>query len=69
MAKKDKPIKDRWLGARVDTATEAEVNTYLESADDMLMGDLVRKGVKEYMQNHPIKKTVVPDHLQIKPGE
>lgn len=65
---KDKLPKDKWLGARVDANMDAEVSAYIEAAD-MVMGDLIRKSVREYMQNHPVKKTV-PDPTQItKPGE
>lgn len=55
MAKNDKPIKDRYIGARVDEVFGGEVNNYLEHLDDTTMGDLIRKALKEFMFNHPIK--------------
>lgn len=55
MAKTEKQIKDKWLGARVDEAFEANVLAYIDASDEMNMGILVRQGVVEYMQNHPIK--------------
>lgn len=66
--KKEKPIKDRWLGARADAPLADEVDAYIEAAD-MSMGDLLRKSVKEYMLNHPIKQEQ-PDQMKVnKPGE
>lgn len=52
MAKK---LKDKWLGARADADLEAAVTAYIEAAD-MSMGDLIRKSVREFMHNHPVKK-------------
>lgn len=65
---KDKLPKDKWLGARVDANMDAEVSTYIEAAD-MVMGDLIRKSVREYMQNHPIKQMVPEQTTITKPGE
>lgn len=48
-----RPLKDKWLGARVDDALFKEVNEYVDVADTS-MGDLVRKAVKEYMWSHPV---------------
>ena len=66
---KDKPVKDKWLGARVDAPTEAEVNAYLEAHDDLTMGAMVRKAVKEYMLNHPLKEKKPDPTALTKPGE
>lgn len=52
---KEKQIKDKWLGARVDEAFESKVLTYIDASDEMNMGILVRQGVLEYMANHPVK--------------
>lgn len=52
MAKK---VKDKWLGARVDADVDTRVKEYTEAAE-MDMGELVRKGVEEYMLNHPVKQ-------------
>lgn len=54
MAKNDKPIKDRYVGARVDGFFDKQISTYI-SAADLTMGDLVRRAVKEFMLAHPVK--------------
>lgn len=48
-------VKDRYIGARVDPVFGGEVNNYLAHLDDTTMGDLIRKAMREYMQNHPLK--------------
>lgn len=55
MATKEKQIKDKHLAARIDDAFEAKVLAYIDASDEMNMGILVRQGVLEFMQNHPIK--------------
>ncbi len=68
MVKKIKKIKDRLLSARVDEDFGNEVINYTEAAD-ILPADLVRKSIKEYMLNHPVKQAVEdPDQLN-KPGK
>lgn len=57
MANNDRLIKDRYIGARVDEVFGGEVDNYLSYLDDVTMGDLIRKSVKEYMLNHPLKGT------------
>lgn len=68
MAKK-KPVKDKWLGARVDKSTEERVAAYLDALDDLTMGALVRKSVNEYMLNHPLKEPAPDSTTLMKPGE
>ena len=65
---KEKLPKDKWLGARVDAKMDAEVSAYIEAAD-MVMGDLIRKSVREYMTNHPIKRALPNQTEPVKPGE
>lgn len=68
MVKKTKKIKDRLISARVDETFGNEVLAYTEAAD-ILPADLVRKSVKEYMLNHPVKQAA-PDNSQAnKPGQ
>jgi hypothetical protein len=55
MAKNDKPVKDRYVGARVDEFFDKELTAYLSASEDLTMGDMVRKSLKEFMLNHPIK--------------
>lgn len=55
MAKNDKPIKDRYVGARVDQTFGRELDNYVDNVDDMTMGDLIRKALREFMANHPLK--------------
>lgn len=66
---KDKPTKDRWLGARVDASTEAKVSAYLEASDDLTMGAMVRRAVNEYILNHPLKEQKPDPTTLTKPGE
>lgn len=47
-----RPIKDKWLGARVEASLAQEVVEYIGNAD-MTMGQLLRAAVKEYMWSHP----------------
>lgn len=68
MAKTTRPVKDKWLGARIDTVTDSRVVEYLE-ATDTIMGDLVRDAVLEYMDNHPVKQEVESLADQLKPGK
>lgn len=65
-----KAVKDKWLGARVDGPTDARVKKYTDDAD-MDMGELVRKGVDEYMINHPVKDPAKKANVNevTKPGE
>lgn len=56
MANKNKPLKTKYIGARVDIIFETTIAAYLEAAD-IGMGDLVRKSLKEFMSQHPIKET------------
>lgn len=64
----NKPVKDKWLGARADAPLEAKVSAYIEAAD-ITMGDLIRKSVNEYMNNHPVRAPQ-PDQTTLnKPGE
>lgn len=48
-------IKSKWVGARVDDIFSTDVKDYLDAADNLTMGDLVRLGVKEFMSNHPVR--------------
>lgn len=66
---KDKPIKDKWLGTRVDKSTEARVNEYIDASDELTIGALMRKSVNEYMLNHPLKKQTPDPTTLTKPGE
>lgn len=68
MAKTPKKIKDHLLAARIDEDFEAKVVEYTDAAD-LLTADLVRKAVKEYMLNHPIKTEVPGQTELIKPGK
>ena len=65
-----KQVKDRWLGARVDAATDKRVSDYTEAAE-INMGDLVRDAVNEYIINHPVKNPLgkVDVSKLNKPGE
>lgn len=65
-----KPVKDRWLGARIDAPMDVKVKAYTEAAG-MDMGELVRDAVSEYMVNHPVKdpSTKTDVTTQVKPGE
>lgn len=56
MAKEKKPTKKRWLGARADDPLADEVDAYVAADPDLTMGSLLRKAVKEYMLNHPLKQ-------------
>lgn len=69
MNKREKIVKDKWLGARVDAPTEVKVNEYLGASDDLTMGALVRKSVNEYMLNHPLKEPTPDPTTLTKPGE
>jgi hypothetical protein len=69
MNKREKIVKDKWLGARVDKPTEEKVNEYLNASDDLTMGALVRKSVNEYMLNHPLKESTPDPTTLTKPGE
>lgn len=64
-----KQIKDKWLGARVDPAQYERVDDYIKANEELTMGDLVRKGVEEYMLNHPVKKPQASPTDIKKPGE
>lgn len=68
---REKQIKNKWLGARVDEAIEAKVNAYINASDEMNMGILVRQGVLEFMVNHPIKdgNAKINVNNMPKPGE
>lgn len=66
---KDKPIKNKWLGTRVDSPTEEKVNAYLDASDDLTMGALLRKSVNEYILNHPLKEQRPDPTTLTKPGE
>lgn len=61
-------VKSKWLGARVDAELEAKVAIYTETTDTT-MGDLLRKAIKEYLDNHPIKTPRVDRTKPTKPGE
>lgn len=50
---KNKPVKDDWIGSRVDGEFKETVEDYIDEAD-LTMGLLIRKAVQEYMDNHPI---------------
>jgi hypothetical protein len=65
MAKKR---KDEYLAGRADSDQMARVNAYL-AASGMNQADLVRKGVDEYMKNHPIKDSEAAPSKISKPGE
>lgn len=58
------PRKTAYIGARADRPFEKKVNDYMK-AGHITMADLVRNGIEEYMQNHPIK---APEP-SLKPGE
>lgn len=58
------PRKTKYLGARTDEEFDKRINAYMK-ASNISMGDLVRKGTEEYMQNHPVK----PPEPSLKPGE
>ena len=49
-----RPIKDKWLGARVDEALYVSVDSYVKTVE-ISMGDLLRLAVEEYLNNHPVK--------------
>jgi cAMP phosphodiesterase len=66
MVKKTKLTKDKWLGARADADLDAKVTEYIDAAD-ISMGDLIRRSVKEYLLNHPIKQP--EPEVNLKPGE
>lgn len=59
-----KPLRDKWLGARVTEATINQVDEYLELAE-LNQAELIRQAVLEYMANHPVKK---PRAQLTKPG-
>lgn len=59
-----KPIREKWLGARVTVAFVQQVDDYLELAE-LNQAELIRQSVVEYMANHPVKK---PRELLTKPG-
>lgn len=63
-----KPVKDKWLGARVDADMDNRVKLFTE-ATQMDMGELVRKAVDEYIINHPVKKPTKSAVDRLKPGE
>ena len=65
MVKKTKLTKDKWLGARADADLDAKVTEYIDAAD-ISMGDLIRRSVKEYLLNHPIKQS--EPEVNLKPG-
>lgn len=65
---REKKVKDKWLGARVDVVMEGKVSAYIEAAD-ISMGDLIRRSVNEYMVNHPQKQESSNQTQLIKPGE
>ena len=50
-----KNVKTKWLAARTDGAMDRKVTTYIAQAAQIEgMGDLVRKAVDEYIENHPV---------------
>lgn len=61
-----KPVKNKYLGARIDEATNTRIGAYIEAADTN-MGDLVRDAVDEYIINHPATQPAPPE--QEKPDE
>lgn len=63
-----KPVKSKWLGARVDSVMDGKVTAYIETAE-ITMGDLLREAVNEYMANHPIKTPRLDHTKPTKPGE
>lgn len=50
-----KPVKDKYIAAKVDGDLRAKVDAYIETAK-ITMGDLVRVAVAEYIKNHPAEK-------------
>lgn len=66
-----KEVKKNWRGGRFGDTAAAEVDTYVARSKDLTMGELVRRGVLEYMTNHPIKDpaTKVDSTKVSKPGE
>ena len=60
-----KKNKDKWLAARIDNDFDKQVSEYVE-ATEMGAANLVRKAVKEFMANHPIKELGATPEL--KPG-
>lgn len=66
-----KEVKTKWLGGRVDNSMEAEIKAYIAASDNLTEGELVRRGVTEYMKNHPLKDPdgkVDPTKIKV-PGE
>lgn len=50
-----KKVKTEWLGGRVDDDLKEKVEEYID-ATEMTMGQLIRKAVMEFMQNHPAEE-------------
>lgn len=48
-------VKTTYLSGRADSDLKDQVDEYVEAAD-ISMGQLVRKAVIEYMENHPNKE-------------
>ena len=66
-----KEVKTKWLGGRVDDAFDAEVAAYVAASTDLTQGELVRRGVADYMKAHPLKDPASKvDSTKVKkPGE
>lgn len=57
--------KSRSLTYRVEKPLAAQIEAYV-AATGIIMGELSRRGVTEYMVNHPVKKSTTKQ--TIKPG-
>lgn len=73
---KEKKVRNRWIGARFDEDEATEVDAYIaayEEANDgkeLSVTDIVRRGLREFMHNHPIKAPIDTTQTQpTKPGE
>jgi hypothetical protein len=49
-------MKDKYIGARVDSPYFDRVIAYIDASPIETQGQLVRAAVDEYMSNHPIKQ-------------
>lgn len=59
------PVKSKWIGARVDDTMDKTIADYATKAD-ITTGQLVRRAIVEYMQNHPNKEPH-PDQTKLTP--
>jgi len=52
-----KQLMDKPIGARLTADFKEEVDRYVESANEMSLGKLIRLSIQEYMWGHPIEIT------------